>query len=67
MTFSSSTQKDIVNYRAEFFRITDRFIRSETPNYEPKNLTKSLVDSFADIDTATYLSENDIFISRKNL
>lgn len=65
--FSSSTNKNIHNYRLELSNRIDKYINLWDSNYIPKKLTKKVIDLISDKDSIWIVNENNNFKISKNI
>ncbi|PID86452.1 hypothetical protein CSB08_00530 [Candidatus Gracilibacteria bacterium] len=66
--FNGSTNKEINNYRLEFYSIVDKWLNKENSLYTPIGIKKGVIDAFSDIDSITMpMEEANTHILRKNL
>ncbi len=57
--FTTPTNKNIANFRLEFYPIVDKFdaTKAEIPAYIPENTRKYIIDSFVNIDDITSIND----------
>lgn len=62
------SSEDIANYRLEFYNIVDKFNNDDnSKSWNWLSTRRQIVDSFRDIEDVTKVSENENYITRKNL
>lgn len=71
VSFNSSNNDEINNYRLEFYDIVDKFSNINNSDYIPENSKKNIIDAFSSIDFINIynekISEEEKFILRDNL
>jgi len=65
--FSDNKWWNIDNYRLEYYTITDKINNLWNNTYIPKDIRKTIVDSFAWIDNTTKITETNDYILNNNL